>query len=302
MTNSGKPLYGIILIIFAVFMMSVQDALFKYLSSDYALWQLFTVRACLALPAFMLIFRLQNLSSTVWRQAMQPWVLVRAALFSISFIALYAAMPFVGLSTVAAGYYTAPIFVTLLAVIFLQERINWLGWLAVLLGFGGVLVILQPGSEAFSLWVLLPVLGGFSYASANIITRLKCQQMPAAALALSLNVVLLSIGGFFSVMLLALPLSSAAVAEFPFLLGDWSWLSRQAWGAIIGASVLVIAIAMCVARAYQIGTAAVIATFEYVYLIFVALWDFAIFNSPPSLVTVLGVGLIVFSGVLISRQ
>lgn len=301
MNSDSKPFYGIALIVLAVFMMSIQDALFKYLSDDYSLWQIFSLRSLMALPLFMLVFRIQRQPRDIWLSALRPWALFRALLFAISFISLYAAMPFVGLSTIAAGYYTAPIFVALLSVIFLDERIGLLGWLAVAVGFIGVIVILRPGSDAFSAWALLPVLGGFAYAVANIVTRSKCRAMPATALALALNITLLLIGLVTSGLLLALSLSNEIISGLPFLLADWAAMKPLAWWLLIALALLIFAIGTCVARAYQISSPPVIATFEYCYLIFVALWDGLIFNTPPSGSTLLGIALIVLSGVMVSR-
>lgn len=302
MSCDSKLIYGIFLIIIAVFMMSIQDALFKYLSSDYSLWQIFSIRALMTLPLFILIFRFQNQPKSIWRLALRFWAIVRASLFALSFIALYAAMPFISLSTVAAGYYTAPIFIAILSVIFLGERIGFRGWLAVAIGFIGVLVILRPSSDAFSPWTLLPVLGGFSYALANIVTRSKCLDFPATALALSLNITLLFIGCLVTSFLFVLPVPQSLIDDFSFLLADWSVLQSAAWGWLAATAVLVIAIATSVARAYQVSSPPSIATFEYCYLIFVALWDLWIFDAPPNYLTLLGIGLIVTSGIVVSRQ
>lgn len=301
-TANHKPIYGIAIIIIAVFMMSIQDALFKHLSSDYSLWQIFSVRALMALPLFVLIFRLQNQPRHIWITALQPWAVIRAILFAISFIALYAAIPFISLSTVAAGYYTAPIFVAILSVMLLRERIGLLGWLAVAVGFIGVMVILRPGSDAFSIWMLLPVIGGFSYALANIVTRSKCQSIPVTALALALNLTLLITGVLATLLLLTTPLPNSLVIDFTFLLGGWSKLHSTTWWLLLATAVLVIAIGMSVARAYQISSPPMIATFEYCYLIFVALWDLLIFKAPPGGLTLIGIGLIVASGIMVSRR
>lgn len=300
-SNTPK-IQGIVLIIFAVFMMSIQDALFKDLSDKLSLWQAFTLRGICALPLFLVIFRLQGQPAAIWRTALQPWALVRGSLFAISFIALYAAMPFLSLSTVAAGYYTAPIFVAILSVVFLNERIGLRGFFAVIIGFTGVLIILRPGSNAFSLWALLPVLGGLSYAMANIITRSKCLSFPVPALALAVNLTLLFTGAIISLALVAFSPAATLTAAFPFLLDNWSAVAVPTGIKIIALSVFIIGIASCVAKAYQIAAPAMVATFEYCYLIFVALWDYWFFETAPTWGALMGIVLIVAAGWLISQK
>lgn len=302
MLASHKPFYGIVLIIIAVFLMSIQDAIFKHLSDDYVLWQLFTLRALMAFPLFILVFRFQRQSGDIWRAALKPWGLLRAVLCASSYLVAYTAIPFVSLSTIAAGYYTAPIFVALLSVVFLKASIGIRGWVAVLMGFVGVLVILRPGSDAFSLWTLCPVIAGFAYAVANLITSRKCQSIPATALALSLNLSIFSLGVGGSLLLLIVPASPSLVSDFSFLFSGWSALQSTTWVFISMLACLVIGIGISTARAYQTGSPPTIATFEYAYLIFVALWDLVIFNAPPSLMTLPGIALIVASGMIIARR
>lgn len=291
---------GIMLIIVAVFMMSIQDALFKDLSHQLSLWQIFTLRGFFAIPLFILFFRFQRQPRSIWKVALQKWTIIRALLFTASFIALYAAMPFLSLSTVAAGYYTAPIFIAIFSVIFLGERLGLRGICSILLGFVGVLVMLRPDSEAFTLWALLPVLGGMLYGLANITTRSKCRQLPAPALALSVNLTLLALGILATVLLLITKPTDALVQVSPYLLNDWSALHLSAGLKIIVLSLLIMGIATCIAKAYQITSPPTIATFEYCYLIFASLWDYWFFNSLPSWFSFIGIVLIVVSGWLVS--
>ena len=85
--------------------------------------------------------------------------MLRAVFITTTFLAFYGAIPFLSLSTLGAANYSAPIFVTLLAALAIGEPVGRRGWFGVLLGFVGVLVLLRPGSDAFSIWALMPVIG-----------------------------------------------------------------------------------------------------------------------------------------------
>jgi len=142
---------GITLIVVAVFMMSIQEALFKLFSADLSLWQIFTLRGLLALPLLFIIALVQGHRRSVWREALSKWPLLRSLLMTLMFIAMYSAIPFLNLSTAAAGIYTAPVFVTLMSAYMIGESVGIRGWIAIVVGFRGVVVILQTGSDAFSL-------------------------------------------------------------------------------------------------------------------------------------------------------
>ena len=81
--------------------------------------------------------------------------MLRAIFITMTFLAFYSAIPFLSLSTLGAANYIAPVFVTLLSAYVIREAVGPTGWLGVLVGFTGVIVLLQPGSDAFSPWACL---------------------------------------------------------------------------------------------------------------------------------------------------
>jgi drug/metabolite transporter (DMT)-like permease len=299
-----KVARGVTLIITAVFMMSIQEALFKFFSDDMSLWQIFTLRGLLTLPLFVILAFYLGQQRTMWSGAVQKWPLLRSAFMTAQFIATYAAIPFLSLSTVAAGVYTAPLFVTLLSAYAIGEPVGRRGWFAIALGFAGVLVILQPGTDAFTLWTILPVLGGFFYALTNVTTRAKCQNVPLVAIALSLNLALLFAGAVLSaVMFIWQPAGELVSATpSPYLFGNWSAVSPLVWAMVAVLAALVVAIQIALAGAYLSAPPAIIATFDYSYLVFVAIWDYLIFSTAPNAATIIGILLIITAGFLVIRR
>ena len=291
-----------LVLVAAVFMMSIQEAMFKQFSADLSLWQIFTLRGLLALPLLFIIALVRQQHRCLWQQALSTWPLLRSLSMTLMFIAMYAAIPFISLSTVAAGIYTAPVFVTIMSAYAIGEPVGARGWLAITLGFAGVLVILQPGADAFSFWALLPVLGGFLYALSNVITRSKCQSMTLTSLALSLNMALLLAGILLSCVMLLWQADGELIQAYPFLFSDWSTIGVYEWAVIAFLAVLVVAVGMALAGAYQSAPPSTVATFDYSYLIFMVLWDFLFFATPPNLTTVIGIALIVTAGLLVTRR
>ena len=301
-TRPDRITLGIALMVISVFMMSIQEALFKYFSSDLSLWQIFTLRGLFALLLLSLFILVKGVQRQIWIEAFGKWPILRSLYMTVMFISMYASIPFLSLSTAAAGMYTAPIFVALMSAYLIREPVGIIGWIAIVMGFTGVLVILQPGADAFSPWALCPVLGGFFYALANVTTRSKCQSVSLPALSLSLNLTLFTAGVIFSIVTMIILPSSEIAHAFPFLLGSWSAMGVSEWVLVILLAVLVVIIGMSVAGAYQYAPPTTVATFDYCYLIFMALWDFLIFETPPNLNTIIGIVLIITAGILIVRR
>lgn len=295
-------LRGVTLIILTVFTISVQDVVFKLFSNALTLWQIFALRALLALPLFYTLARIQGVQLNIVSIALQKWPLLRSLCMTLTFMAFYAAIPFLSLSTVGAANYSAPIFVTLLAAYVLREPVGVLGWVAVCVGFFGVIILLQPGTDAFSLWAVLPVIGAGFYALAHTITRSKCQDIPLSAMALSLNFVMLAAGLVMSGVFLVWQPDNALTNDFPYLFGYWSSVGAKEWLILGFLAVLTIIISMGMAGAYQAAPPQIISTFEYSYLVFVAIWDLVFFKTTPSVATLIGMGLIISAGIMVLQQ
>ncbi len=294
-----KLLLGVSLILAAAFTISVQDVVFKLFSSEMTLWQIFALRGCIAVPLLLAISLFRGTRGLALRAAAGKWLVLRSIFITSTFLAFYAAIPFLSLSTVGAANYIAPIFVTLLSAYVIREKVRPFGWIGVFVGFAGVVVLLQPGTDAFSAWALLPVLGAAFYALAHIITRTKCQEVPLAAVALSQNTVMLLAGVMISLVLVIVRPQGELIDAYPYIFGIWSSVEITDWLILAMLAGFSIGIAVLLAGAYRAAPPAVIATFEYSYLVFVAAWDFLFFGLALSGATGAGMVMIVSAGVLV---
>lgn len=291
---------GACLIVFAVFLMALQDAVIKYASTDLTLWQLYVLRSLLALPVLAGIAGLKRNTRTTLVAATGRWVTLRSCLLVMMYVSLYAAIPVLPLSTLAAGFYTGPLFIAILSALLIGEPVGVRGWFAVATGFAGVLAIIQPGSGDFSLLVLLPVLSGLFYALAAILTRDRCQHDTPVALAVSLNIVLLVTGIIFSLVVLVWQPTGTFFP--PFLSGTWTAMTWREWALITVLATLIVGIGVGLAAAYQSARPVIVATFDYSYLIFSTVFGFVLFAETPDLQTVTGMGLIAVAGLIVVRS
>ena len=289
------------MILASVFLMSLGDALVKQISTELTLWQIFVVRSILAIPIsiFPLLYRPRP-----W--VVQPkglrWIVLRSGLLVSMWVAFYTALPVLNLSVVAAALYTGPLFIALFSALLLREPVGLWRGLSLVLGFVGVLVILRPGTNAFASAMLLPIVSAVLYSLAMIITRSKCIGEAPLVLSLVLNASFL-LAGVVATGALALwgPSPQDATAD-PFLLGQWVPMGEREWALMALMALLIVAVSAGVAKAYQSGPAAIIATFDYAYLVFAAFWGFVFFAERPDVATVVGMILIAGAGVLVTRQ
>ena len=292
---------GVALILAAALTISFQDVVFKIFSSQLSLWQIFALRGVLAIPMLLVLLWARGQHKGILSLAFGRWPLLRAVFITTTFLAFYAAIPFLSLSTVGAANYIAPIFVAMLSAFAIKEPVGPLGWLGVVIGFVGVVVLLRPGSDAFSLWSLLPVVGAVFYALAHITTRVKCQNIPLSAIALAQNLVMMGAGFLMSAAIFWLAPKGGLFDAYPYIFGPWSEISPSDAITLVLLAGFAVLISILLAGAYRSAPPAIISTFEYSYLVFVAIWDIAIFGIAPSLSSVTGMILIVLAGLLVLR-
>jgi len=265
-------------------------------SDDVGVGQFHFSRSLFAVFMVALLGKLLGLSiiPKLWKP-----VLVRTFFMVVAIFLYFSVLPMIPIAEAGAGLFTSPIFVLLFSVIFLKERIGWRRISAVITGSCGVLLVLRPGGEGFSLYHLLPVLSGASYALGSIITfRYLSDESPLAIL-MSFIVAIGLCGGIFATGLTVFPVSEELITQAPFLYKGWQAVDSQFWiwmGVIAAGACLALSM---MTRAYQIAQTSYAAIYEYAYLISVGIFSWAFWGVIPGMLSIAGIGLIIFAGILI---
>ena len=277
------------------------DLCAKGLLANYPLEQFVFLRSLIGLGLFLLLAGrfggLKSLATRQWHWHLLRTLMATGAMFG--FFYGLSKMPLIDALTLS---FTAPLIVTALSVPMLGEHVGWRRWTAVITGFLGVLLILRPGTEAFTWFTLLPVLGGLFYALSALVTRSKCRATPPVTLAVSLNIALVVMGAVASAVLFIWNPAPANVAVSPFLLGSWQVFGLLEWGVVAMLAALMVGNSLVVSAAYQSAPPVIIATFDYNYLIFMTAFGLILFSEIPDRQTIIGMLMIVCAGMMVVRQ
>ena len=198
-----------------------------------------------------------------------------------------------------AMFFVAPLFITMLSATLLGETVGPRRLFAVLLGFAGVIVIMRPGIGSFSYIGLFPVGAAAMYAVFQILTRRLGTTDSAATMAFYVQAMFI-VGGI--AMGLAVGDGRFAGGDDPsvnFLLRAWRLPDLE--GALLLGLVglLICGASVLLSQAYRITEAATIAPFEYIALPFAGLWSYMIWGDVPDAIALVGMALIVGSGVFV---
>ena len=278
---------------------AIQDMVVKLLSEIGSLWQLMFLRAILVV-LILVTWAVLKKRSDIIKPKRWKWPIIRAFLMSCAYSFFYASLPFAALAQAASCFFTAPIFTCFFAAVILREKIGFWRISFILIGFLGVLYIIQPGTSNMQAVLFLPVLAGASYALAVVITRGFCADYPSLLLTIIHNAFYALVGAFLVTFIPVLPISAELKAANPFVLSGWVQLTSVIL-VMIGITSLTHILAMTSSiRAYQIAESSFVAPFEYTYLVFAILIDYIVWQYLPNTEGLIGLTMVISAGVLIA--
>ncbi len=284
-----------LLMVAAMSIIGVIDNFVVRVAESVGLWQFHLSRALLMLP---LIAVLSILGLGTLRPRRIGVVAVRSVLITLAMLFYFSALALMPIAQALAGLFTSPIFVLLISALLLKQRIGPWRIVAVLLGFSGILCVLQPDPTSFDVKTLLPVAGGFFYALSAVVTRTHCSDESTVAL-LAAMVVTLGLAGAIGLIWLALFPVGVPVGPDGFAMRGWVWPMQDAlrW-VVVQAVGSTIAVFMLI-KAYQLGEPSYVAVFEYSVMIFGPLFAWVAFGQSVGQMQIIGIGMIASAGVLL---
>ena len=294
--NRTLAAFGAVLIYACI--IAFTDNYVRVIAVDAGLWQFHATRTAMAFAILALAALPMGLK--LWPR--RPWaVFARSAVHGTAMLIYFGALAFLPVAQVAAGLFTAPIFVLFFQRYLYGQPLRGIQILAVVIGFAGVVLVLGP--EALSgatLAALLPVISGALYAMGNIATQRWCAGETAESVVAGFFGMLGVYGLVGMAVLWAFPLVVPVGTEGFLMRGPvWPtgtflwWTFVQAAGSLVGVGMFV--------KAYQMAEVSRVSVFEYVILPASALWGFILWGETLSWLAWVGMALIALAGIIIAR-
>ncbi|MGI3183630.1 DMT family transporter [Nioella aestuarii] len=293
-----RAIEGISSVILGMTFFVVQDGMMKSLLEDYTVWQLIVTRGVMAVmvmvPMILWFGAPHRLITPLWRLH-----LLRAALLATGFAAFYGAFPFMGLAEVSTLFFSAPLIIAVLAAVWLGESIGPHRTGALIVGFVGVLIAMNPTGEAFSWVALMPLTCALFYAIAQILARRigdRETTLTTALYTLVFSGLLIIPVGWLTNQLVPIPLEHTHL--------QYTWVLPTGWElgrlALLGGVGLVGYFLLT--RAYMVTSASLVAPFDYVYLPIASLMAYVLWGEVPGAATLTGMALIILSGLYLGYR
>lgn len=257
----------------------VNDALAKTLTASYSPLQIQFLRNLIALPFAILI---------AWKMGGAPALrshrplahMLRGGLWIAATYLFFTSITYMGLAEATALIFVAPLFITALSALMFREHVGWRRWLAVAVGFLGVLIAVRPGTSAFETISLLPVATAFIYA----LLMLSARWVDTRESVWTLLLYMTATGALISLFLV------------PFV---WTPVNAQDLWLFAAVAIFGTAGMTLMTQAFRLAPAVVVAPLDYTAIIWATALGWLFWNEIPDALTFVGAAVIIASGVFI---
>ena len=257
----------------------VNDAFMKFLFIDISIYQAIFLRGVITIPmlALMAVYRNQitfSVNKSDWKYI---WLRVAGEVgAAVFFLSALAQIP---LANVTAILQAVPLTVTMAAALFLRETVGWRRWLAIIIGFLGVTIIVRPGVDGFSVYSLYAIAAVFCVTLRDIATRKLSKDVPTSLVAMITGVAITLYG--------AIMLPSVV----------WIPLTATHWFLLILAAIAIVFGYLFSVLAMRTGETSFIAPFRYTAMVWAIGLGIILFNDWPDNLTLLGTTIVIATGI-----
>lgn len=270
---------GVWLMVATTIVFAVQDGISTHLASNYSVFMVVMIRFWVFAAFVMLLAARSDGGIRAAARSRFPVLqAVRGVLLVAEVCVMVLAFVQLGLVESHAVFTCYPLLVAALSGPILGEKVGWRRWSAILIGFVGVLIILQPGVGVFTPWALVPLLSAFMFAVYGLLTRYVARGDSA------------SVSFFWTGTAGAAAMTLVGVWFWEPMSGpDWGWMAALCCTAIIGHWLLI--------KAFAVAEASAIQPFAYLQLVWASGIGLLLFGEELRSNVAIGAGLVVAAGV-----
>ena len=287
---------AIILIIIGMSAVAFQDTLIKYISSETNIFLILLFRALLGI-IFLSIFLKIKKEPLIFKTNYSVLTIIRVLLFYSAFILYFFSLTKLSLATATTLFFVSPFFITILSMIFLNETIGFRRWLALIIGFIGVILVMDPKINNFNIYSTFPVICALFYALTMIIQKktsledsLYSQIFHIYICAIVFSIVtgfVIGNGNYYD----------SSNDHFQFIFRAWSLNNINIIFSLFFIGISGFVAFLCIFQAYRIGSPPSVAPFEYILIAWSLILSWIIWHETLNFKGYVGLSCIVFGGV-----
>ena len=298
MNSKNNNPKGIILILLAMMVFSVQDSIMKYIYNYVSLYEVYLVRTLVSFIIILLFLKLTK-KPIVFKTKYPLLTSIRVVLFFFGFSSFYISLTVMPLATATALFFVTPFLITIFAHFFLKEEIGFRRWSAVIIGFIGVYIILDPNFNNFDYLSLTPILCALCYSLSMIIIKKTSDKDSVYTQTFTFYIGAIFISSIFYFVIGDGQYNTSSHIASQFIFKEWFANLEDSILLMVATGITASAAFLLLFSAYSIASPSVVSPFEYSILLWSSLSGWIFFNEIPGMNTIVGIIIIVSCGIYI---
>tara|TARA_A100001388_G_scaffold210944_1_gene161502 strand:- start:2232 stop:3113 length:882 start_codon:yes stop_codon:yes gene_type:complete len=277
----SKNQLGFLYMFISVCAFSLMDIIVKW-SEAYPLGQVLFFRGFFGVILYFIIMPKENIKNFYYTK--RPGLhFLRCLSGLIALIAIFIALRNLPLATVVSISFAAPIFTTIFSIFLLSEKVGVFRWLAVIIGFVGILIITEPGFSSFNIYFIYPIIFCLGLSYVAIAIRQLSTTEPVWLISL-----------YFSI---TITLASLFTLPYGWVMPNFSDLTLLILIGVFGGLAN-----LWLGQSYKLAEVSLVSPLKYLALVFAIGFGYFIWGEVPSLKTLFGAALVIISSIIIFRR
>ena len=298
MSRKNNNPKGIILILLAMIVFSVQDGIMKHIFTFVSLYEVYLIRTVVSFLLILVFLKLTK-KPIVFKTQYPLLTFCRVILFFFGFSSFYISLTVLPLGFATALFFVTPFLITVFAHFFLKEEIGIRRWSAVVVGFVGVYITLEPDFSNFNYLSLLPIFCAFCYSLSMIIIKKTSDKDSVYTQTFTFYFGAIIFSTIFYFIIGDGQYNTTNHPASQFIFREWFVDLESSILFMVATGVTASVAFLLLFTAYRIASPAVVSPFEYSILLWSILIGWLYFDEIPTLSTVIGILIIVSSGIYI---
>ena len=296
MENSNNNFKAIIYVLLGMTVFAIQDTFIKLILHNTNLYLIYFVRSTIGLTVIIIYLKYKKID-IVFRTNYLTLTVIRTIVFFFGFSLYYFSLSKLSLPIAVTLFFVSPFFTSIFSMIIIGEKVGIRRWLAIIIGFLGVYLVMNPDFKNFNIYSLFPVICAICYSFTIIVHKKTSDKDNVFSQIIHIYISALIFSFIIKLFILNFNFDTLTINEYHSLLIEWKIKNITSFFMLMGIGFTGVIGFFCLFTAYNTGSPSVIAPFEYILIVWALIIGWFLWSETLTIKGIVGLILIILAGI-----
>ena len=296
MENSNNNFKAIIYVLLGMTVFAIQDTFIKLILHNTNLYLIYFVRSIIGLTVIIIYLKYKKID-IIFRTNYLTLTVIRTIIFFFGFSLYYFSLSKLSLPIAVTLFFVSPFFTSIFSMIIIGEKVGIRRWLAIIIGFLGVYLVMNPDFKNFNIYSLFPVICAICYSFTIIVHKKTSDKDNVFSQIIHIYISALIFSFIIKLFILNFNFDTLTINEYHSLLIEWKIKNISSFFMLMGIGFTGVIGFFCLFTAYNTGSPSVIAPFEYILIVWALIIGWFLWSETLTIKGIVGLILIILAGI-----